>query len=71
MPSALKFLSFEQTYLGLYLSHCCFKSSVLLPPDSAIISNLSEILSITSRACVPIEPVEPNILILRFLVSIL
>ena len=56
----------QQIYFGLNFSACCIKSSTLLPPASAIISNLSRSFSITSSAWVPIEPVEPIILIFLF-----
>ena len=56
----------EYAYLGLYFAICSFSKSILFPAAREIISKLSGSLLITSRACLPIEPVEPSMLIFFF-----
>ena len=63
-PSLTSYLS-EETYLGRNFLACSSNKSVFKPPARAVISNLSCKYSRTSSACLPIEPVEPIILILR------
>ena len=56
------------TYFGLNFAICSFILSIFEPAAKATISNLFPSFSITSKACVPIEPVEPIILILFIII---
>ncbi len=57
------FSSITQHNSGLNSIICCFKSSILLFPEIALTLILSECSLTTSNVWVPIEPVEPSILI--------
>ena len=57
-----------QTFFGLNSSICFLINSIFEPQESAIILKSSFSFEITSNACVPIEPVEPKIVMLRFII---
>ena len=67
--SRLNFSSATDTNLGLNSSICFFKRVILLPAASATTS-ISLLYLIISRACVPIEPVEPSMLIFLIIYSL-
>src|SRR5690606_8736320 len=55
------------TALGLNFFACCTSNLSLEWAVKISTSNLSGLEAITSRACVPMEPVEPNIAIRFFI----